>query len=53
MIALSDAVRGTPEAAFWPTVASVIFYSNSPTTLNLITLIIMMIAGSMTYVTMR
>ena len=53
MIALSDAVRGTPEAAFWPTVASVIFYSNSPTNLNLIILIIMMIAGSMTYVTMR
>ena len=53
MIGIKEAVRGAPVAAFWPTFASVIVYSESSTLLNLAILAVMTFAGAMTYTTMR
>lgn len=53
MIDLKDAIRGAPEAAFWPAVASIISYTNSPSASGLLIMFILSFTGAMTYVTMR
>ncbi|WP_440006525.1 hypothetical protein [Halomicrococcus sp. SG-WS-1] len=47
------AAKGTPEMAFWPTAASLLIYSHSPSELSLISTVVLMFAGSMTHLSMR
>lgn len=52
-LGIEAAARGAPEMAFWPAAVSIIVYGQSPSLLNGFISIIFIIAGAMTYLSLR